>query len=72
MRTVKILGTEYRIIEEEFKDEECDGYCDYTSKEIHIRNDNVNNVGDFDNLMKHYRLNSTELAEDITKIMETK
>lgn len=52
MRTVNILGTEYRIIEEEFKDEEYDGYCDYTSKEIHIRNDNVNNVGDFYYLMK--------------------
>lgn len=51
-RTVNILGTEYRIVEEGFKDEECDGYCDYTSKEIHIRNDNVNDVGDFDYLMK--------------------
>ena len=50
--TADILGTEYRIIQEEFKDEECDGYCDYTSKEIHIRNDNVNDVGDFDYLMK--------------------
>ena len=52
MRTVNILGTEYRIIKEDFNGEECDGYCDYTSKEIHIRNDNVNDVGDFDYLMK--------------------
>ena len=50
--TADILGTEYRIIKEEFKDEECDGYCDYTSKEIHIRNDNVNDVGNFEYLMK--------------------
>ena len=34
--------------------------------------DTFGQSGDFDNLMKHYRLNSTELAEDITKIMETK
>ena len=50
--TVDILGTEYTIINEEFKDNECDGYCDYTSKEIHIRNDNVNDVGNFDYLTK--------------------
>ena len=49
---VNILGTEYRIIEEEFCDKDLDGYCDYTSKEIHIRNDNVNKVGDFEYLMK--------------------
>ena len=34
--------------------------------------DTFGQSGDFDNLMKHYRLNSTELAEDITKIMERK
>lgn len=49
---IDVLGTEYTIINEEFKDDECDGYCDYTSKEIHIRRDNVNNVGKFDYLMK--------------------
>ena len=52
MRTVNILGTEYIIIEREFKTEEIDGLCDYTSKQIHIRSDNVNNVGDFNYLMK--------------------
>ena len=50
--TVDILGTEYTIINEEFKDNECDGYCDYRSKEIHLRNDNVNDVGNFGYLMK--------------------
>ena len=34
--------------------------------------DTFGQTGDFDNLMKHYRLNSTELAEDITKLMERK
>lgn len=49
---INVLGTEYTIFEEEFKDNEFDGYCDYTAREIHIRNDNVNNVGNFENLMK--------------------
>lgn len=52
MKKVKVLGTKYKIIEEEFSDKDFDGYCDYTSKEIHIRNDNVNGVGDFEYLMK--------------------
>lgn len=51
-KTVCILGTQYKIVEEEFLDDDIDGYCDYTSKEIHIRNDNVNKVGDFKELMK--------------------
>lgn len=50
--SVWILGTQYRIIEEEFKDQNIDGYCDYTSKEIHLRTDNENGVGDFKEMMK--------------------
>ena len=34
--------------------------------------DTFGQSGDFDNLMKHYRLNSVELAEDIKKLMEEK
>lgn len=34
--------------------------------------DTFGQSGDLENLMKFYRLNSTELAEDITKLMETK
>ena len=34
--------------------------------------DTFGQTGDFDNLMKYYRLNSDELAEDITKLMERK
>lgn len=51
-KTVWILGTRYRIIEEEFADKDIDGYCDYTSKEIHLRNDNANGVGDFESMMR--------------------
>lgn len=42
MTTVNILGTEYKVIREPFKDKDSDGYCDYTSREIKIRDDNVN------------------------------
>lgn len=52
MRIVNILGTEYKIISEEFNNKDIDGYCDYTSKEIHIRDDNANNVGNFEDMMK--------------------
>ncbi len=52
MTTVNILGTEYKVISEPFKDKDIDGYCDYTSREIRIRDDNVNEVGDFDELMR--------------------
>lgn len=50
--TVNVLGTEYKVIREVFKDKDIDGYCDYTSREIRIRNDNVNEVGDFDELLR--------------------
>ncbi len=51
-KKVNVLGTEYKIIREEMKDAEYDGYCDYTSKIIKLRTDNVNKLGDFDCLMK--------------------
>lgn len=50
--TVFILGTEYTIIYEPFEEKGEDGFCDYTSKEIHIRNDNENEVGNFEWLKK--------------------
>ena len=52
MTTVNILGTEYKVYREKIKDKDVDGYCDYSSKEIKIRDDNVNEVGDFDGLMR--------------------
>ena len=50
--TVSILGTPYKIIRKEFGDKDCDGECDYTSHEITLRTDNINDVGDFDAMMK--------------------
>ncbi len=52
MRKVSILGTEYSILEEKLGSDTIDGYCDYTSKEIHIRSDNYNELGDFKQLQK--------------------
>lgn len=52
MQKVNILGTEYEIIRESFEEETIDGFCDYTAHVIKIRNNNVNEVGDFEKLMK--------------------
>lgn len=45
---INVLGTNYRIIPKELKNADFDGFTDNTAKEIVIRTDNVNNVGDFD------------------------
>lgn len=52
MQKVNILGTEYEIIREAFEEETIDGFCDYTAHIIKVRNNNVNEVGDFEKLMK--------------------
>lgn len=52
MQKVNVLGTEYEIIREAFEEETIDGFCDYTAHVIKIRNNNVNEVGDFEKLMK--------------------
>lgn len=49
---INILRTEYSILYKELKDEGSDGYCDYTSKEITIRSDNANCIGNFEWLQK--------------------
>ena len=49
---INVLGTNYRIIPKELKNEDIDAFTDNTAKEIVIRTDNVNNVGDFDFLQK--------------------
>lgn len=51
-KTICVLGTEYKIIFEEMKDSDCDGFCDFTSKEIHIRSDNINKLGNFEESIK--------------------
>lgn len=47
---INVLGTVYKIIPKELKNADIDGYTDNTSKEIVIRTDNANNVGNFDSL----------------------
>lgn len=49
---IDVLGTVYKIIPKELKNADIDGYTDNTSKEIVIRTDNANNVGNFDSLQK--------------------
>lgn len=49
---IDVLGTVYKIIAKELKNADIDGYTDNTSKEIVIRTDNANNVGNFDSLQK--------------------
>ena len=34
MKTINVLGTEYKIIIEEFKHSDTDGYCDYPEEKI--------------------------------------
>lgn len=50
--TVNVLGTIYTICREPFGNKDFDGQCDYTSKVIRLRNDNVNHLEDFEWLMK--------------------
>lgn len=50
--TVNVLGCMYEIVPKTLGSKDMDGYCDYTSKEIVIRNDNHNKVGDFTALKK--------------------
>lgn len=49
---VNILGTEYSIILKELSSADVDGYTDNTSKEIVLRSDNANNLGNFEFLQK--------------------
>ena len=49
--TVNILGTDYRIVEKPLED--CDGYCDSTTKEIAVTTKKDNHdMGDFENYRK--------------------
>lgn len=49
---VNILGTEYHIEFKELEDDGIDGYCDYSSKHIVMRSDNVYELEDFEWLQK--------------------
>ena len=51
-RTINILGVEYTIKEQYENDNEllkgCDGYCDWTTKEIVVEREMVGNLGDME------------------------
>lgn len=52
-REINILGTQYKVLCEEFPDDmECGGLCDVTTHEIKVRKNNVNKVGNMDELIK--------------------
>lgn len=44
---INVLGAEYELEKRVLGDVDEDGFCDYTSKHIVIRSDNVNCVEDF-------------------------
>ena len=51
-KTVLILGTKYTIKEQSESENEklkgCDGYCDWTTKEIVVEREMVGNLGDME------------------------
>lgn len=49
---VNILGSTWTVTPEEMKDNSYDGLTDSSMKEIKIRMDNVNEIGNFEALMK--------------------
>ena len=54
--SVHILGTEYTILKRSEKDDKrlnnCDGYCDWTTKQIVVEQEMYGNLGDMDCYMK--------------------
>lgn len=50
--TVNILGTEWTVLERSEKDDprlvDCDGYCDWTAKQIVIEREITGTLGDMD------------------------
>ena len=54
--SVNILGTEYIILKRSEQDDNrlnnCDGYCDWTTKQIVVEQEMYGNLGDMDCYMK--------------------
>ena len=54
--SVNILGTEYIILKRSERDDNrlnnCDGYCDWTTKQIVVEQEMYGNLGDMDCYMK--------------------
>ena len=49
---VNILGSTWTVTPEEMKDNSYDGFADLSTREIRVRMDNINEVGDFEALVK--------------------
>lgn len=49
---INILGSTWTVTPEEMKENNYDGLTDLSTREIRIRTDNVNEVGDFEGLVK--------------------
>ena len=49
---INILGSTWTVTPEEMEDNNYDGLADLSTKEIRIRMDNTNEVGDFEALVK--------------------
>lgn len=52
-RTVSILGTEYTILPKKYGEEDIDGETDFSCRNIYLREDNVNGIGDFLEMQKN-------------------
>ena len=54
--SVNILGTEYIVLKRSERDDKrlnnCDGYCDWTTKQIVVEQEMYGNLGDMDCYMK--------------------
>jgi hypothetical protein len=54
MKTVNVLGTDYKIYFRSINDDDtfevCDGYTDWTTKEIAVRVENETNVGSLNDM----------------------
>lgn len=51
-KNVNILGSTWTVKPEEMKENNYDGFADPSAREIRIRMDNTNEVGDFESLVK--------------------
>lgn len=54
MKTVNVLGTDYKIFFRSIKDDDtfeiCDGYTDWTTKEIAVRVEKETNIGSLNDM----------------------
>lgn len=51
-RAIDVLGTEYTIHPKRYGEEDIDGETDFSCRNIYLREDNANGIGDFLELQK--------------------